>query len=277
MFACYVDESGDLGAVSAPPKPNDQPVFLMTALLTPVACLGPVTTEFLSIKARFFPNLNYPSALFPDKILGEIKGSDVRHNALQGNARQKSHAIGFLDQIVGLLERHQMKLMSRVWVKRPGDGFNGTSVYTSSLQALTHSFDVFLQENDTVGFCIVDGRNKPKNVNASHSIFTKKFGAAAPSYGRLLELPTFGHSDNHALIQICDLVASSLLYPIACFAYCTGHVANVHVQPNANDLRTRYGQKIRDLQFRHYDGAKWRGGVTVSDAISGQHAGAMFR
>lgn len=277
MYLCYVDESGDLGAVSDPPKPNDQPVFLMTALVMDATILRGVTTDFLSLKARFFPNLNYPSTLFPDKILGEVKGSDLRHSLLQGSARQRSHATGFLDHIVGVLERNAIRLMSRLWVKKPGDPFNGTAVYTSSLQALTQSFDAFLEEQDSEGFCIVDGRNKPKNVNASHSIFTRKFATAAPGYSRLLELPAFGHSDNHAMIQICDLISSALIYPVATHAYCTGHVANVHVQPAAQSLRTRYGQKLRDLQYRHFDGQKWRGGITVSDRIGSKGASVMFR
>ena len=69
-------------------------------------------------------------------------------------------------------------------------------------------------------------RNNGKNLRVSHSIFTQKFGAV-PKYERLVELPTFGHSDNHAGLQLCDIVCSALLNPIACFAYCAGHVNNV--------------------------------------------------
>ena len=85
------------------------------------------------------------------------------------------------------------------------------------------------------------GFNKSKNLRVSHSIFTQKFGAA-PNYQRLVELPTFGHSDNRTGLQICDIVCSGLLYPIACYAYCAGHVNNVHVQPRAAWLRHRHGR-----------------------------------
>ena len=87
--------------------------------------------------------------------------------------------------------------------------------------------------------------------SVSHSIFTRKFSLAAPGYQHLVELPTFGHSENHAGLQVCDIVCSALLYPIACFAYCTGQVNNVHVQPRAANMRRRYGQRLKALQYRY--------------------------
>jgi hypothetical protein len=70
----------------------------------------------------------------------------------------------------------------------------------------------------------------------SHSIFTQKFKAEGDQYPRVLEMPTFGHSNNHVGIQIADLLASALLYPMATCAYCRGHVSNVHVDANAGHL-----------------------------------------
>ena len=125
--------------------------------------------------------------------------------------------------------------------------------------------------------CIADSRNKSKNLRVSHSIFTQKF-SAAPSYERQVELPTFGHSDNHAGLQLCDVVCSGLLYPIACYAYCTGHVNNVHVQSGASRLRRRYGQQLKELQHRYYDvGARrYDGGLVVSDHANQRSGALMF-
>ena len=120
-------------------------------------------------------------------------------------------------------------------------------------------------------------RSKSKNLRVSHSIFTQKF-SATPNYERLVELPTFGHSDNHAGLQICDIVCSGLLYPIACYAYCAGHVNNVHVQSGASRLRTRYGRQLKELQHRYYDVEKRRhvGGVVVSDYLDQRSGALMF-
>ena len=152
-------------------------------------------------------------------------------------------------------------------------------VYTSSIQGICTYFEHYLNHADDTGLCIADSRNKFGNVRVSHSIFTQKFSHAAENYGRLLELPTFGHSDNHAGLQICDIVCSALLNPIACFAYCTGHVDNVHVQSRAVELRDRYGAQLKDFQYRYRNARTggYVGGVVVSDAIGHQSGSLMFR
>ena len=274
---CFIDEAGDLGALRDPPAPNDQPVLVVAGLFVDAARLATLTHDYLDLKYRFFPNLNYSSTLRLDRILPEIKGAEVRNNATRGNARQKAHAIGFHDHIVGLLRRHDVRLVARIWIKAPGSPFKGTAVYTSSIQGLCTYFEHYLTRCDSSGLCIADSRSKSKNLSVSHSIFTQKFGAV-PNYERLVELPTFGHSDNHAGLQICDIVCSGLLYPIACYAYCTGHVNNVHVQPGASRLRRRYRQQLKELQYRYYDVQEGRyvGGVVVSDYLNQRSGALMF-
>ena len=279
MHGCFVDEAGDLGALGSPPLPNDQPVLAIGGLLVDVTHLASLTDNFLNLKQQYFPGLPYPSAMPLDRILPEIKGADIRSNATRGTPRQRRHAIGFLDRILGLLQHHDAKLVARIWVKGIGLPFDATSVYTSSIQGICSYFEHYLTQTNGTGICIADSRNKFKNVSVSHSIFTRKFSSAAPSYQRLVELPTFGHSDNHAGLQICDIVCSALLYPIACFAYCTGHVNNVHVQPRAADLRRRYGEQLKALQYRYQNTAtgRYEGGLVVSDAIARRNGSLMFR
>ena len=279
MHGCFIDEAGDLGALGSPPLPNDQPVLAIGGLLVDVTHLASLTDNFLNLKQQYFPGLPYPSAMPLDRILPEIKGADIRSNATRGTPRQRRHAIGFLDRILGLLQHHDAKLVARIWVKGIGLPFDATSVYTSSIQGICSYFEHYLTQTNGTGICIADSRNKFKNVSVSHSIFTRKFSSAAPSYQRLVELPTFGHSDNHAGLQICDIVCSSLLYPIACFAYCTGHVNNVHVQPRAADLRRRYGEQLKALQYRYQNSVtgRYEGGLVVSDAIARRNGSLMFR
>ena len=128
---CFIDEAGDLGVLGDPPAPNDQPVLVVAGLFVDAARLASLTDEYLNLKYRFFPNLYYPSTRHLDRILPEIKGAELRKNATRGNARQKGHAIGFLDHIVGLLRRHDARVVARVWIKAPGSPFEGTAVYTS--------------------------------------------------------------------------------------------------------------------------------------------------
>ncbi len=279
MKACFIDEAGDLGAVANPPLPNDQPVLVVGGLFLDTAYLHNLTDDFLNLKSRYFPGLPYPSPRHLDRILPEIKGADVRRNATRGTARQKNHAIGFLDRIIGLMHRYDVKSVARIWIKGIGLPFHATPVYTSSIQGICSYFDHYLVHTNDFGACIADSRNKFKNVSVSHSIFTQKFSPAMQKYRRIVELPTFGHSENHAGLQLCDIVCSALLYPIACFAYCTGHVNNVHVQSGAAVLRQRYGQHLKNLQYRYLDTvtARHRGGIVVSDAIGHRSGAPMFR
>ena len=280
MHACFVDESGDLGVLRNPPQPNDQPVLAISGLFVDVAHLASLTDDFLNLKHRFFPRLPYRSKLPLDRILPEVKGAEIRKNVLRGTPRQQSHAISFLDRTIGLLQRYDIRMVGRIWVKGIGRAFDATSVYTSSIQGICSYFDHYLNQNNSeAGVCIADSRNKSRNVRVSHSIFTKKFSAVRPDYHALAELPTFGHSENHAGLQISDIVCSALLYPIACFAYCTGHVQNVHVQQKALILRGRYGKTLKDLQYRykHPTTGYNRGGIVVSDAIGKQSGSLMFR
>ena len=178
---------------------------------------------------------------------------------------------------MGLLRRHEVRVVARIAIKAPGRPFKATAVYTSAIQALCTYFEDYLTERDSDGVCIADSRSKNKNLTVSHSIFTQKF-SAAPTYERLADLPTFGHSDNHVGLQVCDIVCSALLYPIACHAYCTGHVNNVHVQPGASRLRRRYGAQLKEFQHRYYDAGKSRyvGGVVVSDYLQQRSGALMF-
>lgn len=278
MKVCFVDEAGDLGALSDPPRQNDQPVLVVGGLFLDVAHLHDFTERFLDLKFQYFPRLSYRSSRPLDRILPEIKGQDLRRNVTRGNAQQHAHAIGFLDRTFGLLRTCNVRLAARIWVKGLGESFDATSVYTSSMQSICSHFDHYLAHAGDPGVCIADSRNKFKNVNVSHSIFTQKFSRAAQKYKGMVELPTFGHSDNHAGLQVCDIVCSTLLFPIACFAYCSGHVNNVHVQPRAAELRLRYGQQLKALQYRYYDEARsrYQGGFTVSDAIGHQNGSRMF-
>ena len=130
LHICFVDEAGDLGALGSPPQPNDQPVLVIGGLFVAVASLADLTDSFLTLKYRYFPGLPYRSTRHLDRILPEIKGAEIRRNATRGNARQRLHAIGFLDRLIGLLRHHDVKLVARIWIKGVGLPFDATPVYT---------------------------------------------------------------------------------------------------------------------------------------------------
>lgn len=276
---CYIDESGDLGTLPADSKPDDnhQPVLVITGLFVDYKHLYDLTHDFIKLKYRFYPGLNYPTERFLDRIIPEIKGADVRRNAMRGGRRAQRHAIGFMDRIIDLLFKYDVKCAARVWVKILGEQFNGKAVYTSSIQSLFDYFENYLAESDDHGVVIADSRDYMKNISVSHSVFTQKFRQLRPMYPHIIEMPCFGHSNNSAGIQLCDIISSAFLYPIASYVYCSKFVHNVHTRPEAEIIRDRYGLALKDMQHRFTDEKGYKqGGIVVSDPLQKQNAMAMF-
>ncbi|MBI4729864.1 MAG: hypothetical protein HY775_10265 [Acidobacteria bacterium] len=95
--------------------------------------LAAVTRDFVALKRRFHPKL--VSSEHPlDWVLGEVKGQDLRANLRRGSRNQVRGALGFIDQILRLLENHGAKLVGRVWVKNVGTPCDESAMYTFSIQ-----------------------------------------------------------------------------------------------------------------------------------------------
>jgi hypothetical protein len=278
MYIAYMDDAGDLGALANPPQHNDQPVFALTFLLVNQTRLSSLVPEFLQIKRNFYPGLIPPASHFLAAVLKEVKGADLRRDIATGSRNKARHATNFLSEVVDLSVRSDIKLISKVFVKGIGQRFSSTAVYTTGCQSLFKTFDHYLATVDDVGFCIADSRTKGLNVPVAHSIFTQMFSTKRAHYPRIMELPTFGHSDNHVGVQLCDLLTSALIVPTAVHTYCTGHIANIHVQAGYSKIRARFTARLQQLLYRYQDAQNlWRGGITVSDAILHRPSSEMFK
>ncbi len=275
MKICYVDESGDDGNLTTPTV-NVQPLLVISGLIVDYQNLHRLTLDFLALKTNFFPGVAQ-HRLHLDRILHEIKGSELRKKAASNRKRERRHAIGVLDDAIDLLERCGVRLIGRAWVKGIGEQFNGRSVYTSSVQSLFNYFQIYLEQENDLGIFIADSRTATDNTRVSHSIFTQKFKQSGDDYNRILDLPTFAHSDNHAGLQLSDWVCSGIITPMVIETYCNGHVNNLHVRPRYADLKARYQERIKPLLFRYQEvNGRWRGGITVSDAIAQRPSSLLF-
>ena len=275
MRVCYVDEAGCPGTL--PTSTSDiQPVLAVAGLSVPQQGVGSLTTDFLHLKKRFFPALH--TGDFLDLVLPEVKGSDIRRDAARQGRRQWRPALQFLGEVFRLFDNHDAAVFGRVWIKEPGAAINPTAIYTYSIQAICKTFQAQLHGLGEQGFVIADGRRKGQNTNVSHSIFTQKFRSGGDPFDRILEMPTFGHSDNHVGLQIADLLASAAIFPLAVETYSKGHVNNVHTNRDYSRLKLRFGVPLRNLQFRYQrqDG-RWTGGLTVSDPIGHRSGGQLFQ
>jgi len=278
MYLCYVDESGDASTLPSPTSPL-QPVFVLVGLAIRQDSLRALTNDFLHLKAKFFPAHAAAQKHFLDNILWEVKGADLRRDVALGTHEERRHAIGFIDKSLDLLNDCHAKLFARVWIKGIGMRFDGTAVYTSSVQDICTTFQSMLAAEKDTGCVIADFRTKHTNALVSHSVFTQKYQTAGDAYDRLLEMPAFGHSDNHVGIQLADLLASALLFPMAVFTFCSGHVTNpTHVRPGNAVFPQRYGARLKAMQYRYQDtNLRWRGGITVCDMLGKRSGAALFK
>lgn len=275
MLICYIDEAGCTGQLPSPHS-SVQPVFAIAGLIVGAKTVPDITRDLTAIKRRFYPKALPPGGKYHDWMMVEVKGSELRRMARSTARNERRFAYGVVKEVLDILSDYGVRVLGRVYVKPIGGPFDGTSVYSSSVQRICTDFQHCLNASDTQGLVIADSRNKAKNSNVSHSVCTQMFSAAGNPYRNLVEAPTFGHSDNHAGLQLADVVCSGLLFPIAAELCCLRHmVDHTHCHQQHQTLRSRYGQHLRGLQYR-YSSSSRAGGVTLSDPLNDYRADALF-
>lgn len=276
---CYVDESGSGEALLPTSPPDTPPILALVGVIIDQGKLATLTRDFVALKRRFHPNLVASGHLL-DWVLGEVKGKDLRASLRRGSRNEIRAALGFIDHVLRLLEANQARIVGRVWVKNVGTPCNESAMYTFSIQDSCVHFQNYLALLGEEGLVLCDSRTKSKNTPVAHSIFTQKFRAAGDPFSRIIEMPTFGHSDNHVGLQLADAIVSALLFPIAARVYCSQQLpANVHTSSGYDILKVRFGQRLERLQYRYKDlqAGRWRGGVVLSDQVAGRSGRFLFR
>ncbi|MER7869210.1 DUF3800 domain-containing protein [Streptomyces cellulosae] len=276
MYLCYIDEAGN-GQTLDPSRPDAPPVLVVGGFTVHDSCIKQLTWDFLTVKKTYRPQLGRARHL-SEVIHTEVKGADVRKDIRVGNRDRRRAATLLVDSVLGLLERYNARVLARVWVKQEGHAVNETGVYSTSVGSLTETFQAQLLDSHSRGVMILDSRTKSKNAPNVHCVTTRKYRAGGDLLKGVIESPVFGHSDTHTLLQLADLVVSSLLFPIACHAYLGDVAWNVHCDDAYRPLREEFGERLKKLQFRYQDpSGKWRGGIVVSDRRTAQPSSLMFR
>lgn len=265
MLLCYIDEAGNEQILD--PKLSDVcPVLVVAGLVVAEAQVKKLAWDFLKIKEKYLPGVQAgTSRLLSDLIRAEIKGSDLRADIRSTSRRRSRWAIGVLDDTVSLLEATNCSIAGYVWVKRDGEGLRAAS-YALSVAKIAENFHSQLVAAATPGMMILDARTKSKNTPNVHAITTRKFKTGGDPLPRLVESPVFGHSDSHVGLQVADVVASAMLFPLACMAYCGDMTWNTHCHASYEKIRDRYGARLQRLEARYLDmDGRRSGGVTVRD------------
>jgi hypothetical protein len=274
---CYVDEAGCTGTLDTITS-SIQPTLVIVGLILDYSRLHKATSDLINTKKSFFPKLLPSTATHLDWIREEIKGADVRKQVCSNSRNERRHAIGFLDAVREICNDAKVSIVGRVWIKEIATPVKSTSIYTSSIQSVYGDFQRYLREQNDIGFVVADSRLKHLNTQVAHSIFTQKFKGTGDNYDRIIELPAFSHSDNHAGLQLADMLCSAVITPVAIKTYCEATLTSVHIRPNYALIKDRYKDWLKDLQFRYDEASgRSRGGLTVSDGLRKRPGGDMFR
>lgn len=173
------------------------------------------------------------------------------------------------------METYGGRIVGRVWVKELGKGLKPAATYCYAVQDIALHFSQYLLTRNAKGLFIADGRSQQLNVVVAHSVFNQKWRAGGDPYPPLMEVPLFAHSDNHVGLQLADLIAATLVLPMAAHAY-GAPPGSAHHCCRYRDVQAAHGARLRDLQYRYRDETgRWRGGLVVSDP-GGKRSGSLL-
>ena len=271
---CYVDESGGFEAYGS--VFGSTPLMVIAGVVIEHSHLRDITHEYLSLKARFYPN-RFPARNHPlECMLDEIKGADVRRDLRRG--RQDSRqAATFLGEVLTMLTKYDARVIGRVWIKEPGIAMSPKSSYTYAIQDIGRHFQHLLSSASELGWILCDGRRPNQDAEVSQSIFTQKHQTSGDSYPNLVETVTFGRSVSHVGLQLADLVTAGLIYPMAAAVYCPAYVASQPGGHKFKSLRNLHGPALKSRRYVYQDTAgTTRGGIVVSDKVGHKPSGMLF-
>ncbi|KIY16887.1 DUF3800 domain-containing protein [Pseudomonas amygdali] len=268
MHICYIDESGDSQPIQSDVD-NKQPMLIVAGLFVDAQRISRITDEFIGLKRQFYPKLFRNERHALNVLLKEIKGSDLRSDVRRHppNHHIVEHHFKFIDGVLKICKTHNIKLVARVWVKQYGKALEDRAIYTITAQNIAKRFQHFLIDQESRGMIIADFRDPARNSYVAHSIFTQKhkLGRGGDAYPSIEEAAVFGISDNHACLQIADLICSTILYPIAGRTVCAKFFNNVHTHANYASIVQRYSRRINAMQYHCAEDGHRRWGITVDD------------
>lgn len=248
--------------------------MVIAGLVIDASRIPPLTRDFLAFKRRFFPG-RFTRGPALDHVLTEVKGSEVLQMTRSDSRNKRRQADFICSELLDLIEEYECRVIGRVWVKEAGKLLKPEATYCYAVQDIALHFSQYLLRENSTGLLIADGRSRSLNLPVAHSIFTQKWRTGGDPYPPLLEVPLFAHSDNHVGLQIADLIASTLVFPMAASAY-GAPARSTHSSSRYRAVRERHGERLRAQQYRYRDETgRWRGGLVVSDP-AGKRSGSLL-
>jgi hypothetical protein len=261
MHVCYFDESGDTRAL---PEGNTDvtlpKVFAFAGVSFNARENGAINRELISLKSAFLGDSQLQHAHdHGHEVVPEVKGKDLR---LAADGERREAAFTFIDGVFGLVKAHDTKLHGRVFIKVAGEESKGEEHYNRAVQLACTRFQERLDAIDHKGVVIIDNRHPHANEQVAHAIYLNKFRNEADHYPRIVDLPTFGQSQNHAGLQLADIMCELLVS--------TALTNFFGAEGARRELAVRYAPSLQELQSRYVDRPeKTIDGITVA-TLSGK-------
>jgi hypothetical protein len=251
--------------------------MVIMGLIIEASKVPALTRDFLDLKRSYFPG-RFTQGPALDHVLTEVKGSEILQMTRSASRNKRRQAERIRKDLLSIVTSYDGKIVGRVWVKASGAALKPTPSYCYAVQDIARHFGEFLQVEASEGLIIADGRVHASNVAVAHSIFTQKWRTGGDPFGALREVPVFSHSENHVGIQCADLIASTLVFPMAASAYGPGVPGNPHSSGRYHDVRKAFGKQVQELQYRYRDETgRWRGGLVVSDQKGHRPGSLLFK
>ena len=234
---CYLDESGD---EFQPSSEGSGQIFAIGGLVVSAQQSDGLLMGFLKLKQRMLPELSGSNVKLSDLIRHEVKGSTLRRGLRESN-KSKRAVVAFLDEVVALLESHQVNLVGQVHIK--SNNALERDAYAKAVHAIVRRIDRTQSDGRRL-LVVMDSRTKSKNIPTVHRLATQKFKAGSNHYQRLLETPLFGHSDAHPLLQLADIVTSVFLVVVAAVRF----LGTYETHDGYEFMCARYSSRLHALQ-----------------------------
>src|SRR5690606_22367569 len=144
-----------------------------------------------------------------------------------------------------LLESENIRLIGKAWTKCDNQTLDMNNAYGMGMQDFAKAFNHYLSVQGREGVIIADSRTHESNIRVAHSIHTQKYRSGADPYPNISEVPIFAASDNHAGIQVADMVATALFFPSVVAAYIEPRSGFVHSGAKYEPVRQMFGGRLK--------------------------------
>jgi Protein of unknown function (DUF3800) len=273
VYILYFDESGDLGPFVENSPSNMQPIFALGGVVVPQANVTELTSRLMALKRKHY-GLSYPKNEKYELLRNEIKGKDIRRELRKKGGHARAQLL-FIDDLLATLKSLDCHLLASIYVKGLESPFDGKAVYTTAVQKQVDLFQKYLTIQDSMGLVIADSRYNHLNSDVSHAVLTQQNSRYAVN-SRLVESPVFGNSENHAGLQVADIIVSALIVPIALATYRQDDAQRSFNYDFDHAIKLRYATKLKKLQLAVKLQIGTRFGFYVNDSVNDWEAIRMF-